>query len=494
MATLLTCVDVCDPYVPGMSGAEAGRGPALAALACERPDRLVLLVASPAADAAAALEAELARAYPRLAVEWAPIPLSDPALRERLSAVLAAESAGGALTVCVNAGPDVVRETWAHVVTRAPAARWVALRVGAGGAWSMEEAKPRAAADSANEAVVGWAVDSPRVQAQAPDLATACRRLGLRGEDPAFRAALDMAARLAPHPVPLLIQGETGTGKGLLAALIHEMSGRGRAPFVAVNCAALPETLVESILFGHRKGSFTGAAADQPGKFVLADGGTLFLDEVGELPLPLQAKLLRVLEDGVVEPLGAVRGTAVNVRVVAATHRDLRAAVADRSFREDLFFRLGYAQLLLPPLRARAGDIKDLALHQLTVLNRMQPIPRRFDASAIKRLEAHSWPGNIRELAHVVGRSVLLSDKSILQGPDLLIDPPPAVRVEASALPEIGAGFSLETYIADTRRLLIQRALDQAGGNKSKAARLLGISPQAVHAHLKQSDPTARPT
>lgn len=485
MAILITCVDEWDPYAPGLAGNSAGIGPTLTLLDRIPAKRLVLLSTAATPDQRAALEAELQKLYPALAVEWIPVSLTDPQLSSRLAAQLARCGGDDALTVCVNSGPDVVREVWPFVVKEAPATRWIAVHPAYGRATAgpvIVDDKPRAAA-KAREPILGYETDKLRLQA--PDLATACRQLGLRGENPAFKNVLEMAARLAPHQVPLLIHGETGTGKGLLAALIHEMSGRGRAPFVAVNCAALPETLVESILFGHRKGSFTGAGADQPGKFVVADGGTLFLDEVGELPLPLQAKLLRVLEDGVVEPIGAIRGTPVNVRVVAATHRDLKAAVADKTFREDLYFRLGYAQLVLPPLRARRGDIKLLALYQLTLLNRSLAAPRRIDASAVKRLEEHTWPGNIRELANVIGRSVLLSDKPVLQGEDLMIDPLPSARVEPSTLPEIGAGFSLETYVSDVRKALIRRAVEQAGGNKSRAARLLGISPQAVHKHLR---------
>lgn len=485
MATLLTCVDEWDPYVPGAKNDDSGFGPTLSLIKSSPPTRLILLSAAVTSNQAAALETALRELYPALATEWVSVPLSHPHLAERLGAELERCSASSPLIVCANSGPDAVQEAWSFVVDKAPSARWVAVRPNlTTGQAEITTEKPRRAA-RALEPLLDYEVDAPRMRA--PDLATACRQLGLRGEDPAFRRVLEMAERLAPHPVPLLIQGETGSGKGMLAALIHEMSGRARAPFVAVNCAALPETLIESILFGHRKGSFTGAGADQPGKFVLADGGTLFLDEIGELPLALQAKLLRVLEDGVVEPLGATRGTAVNVRVVAATHRDLRAAVVEKTFREDLYFRLGYAQLLLPPLRARRGDIKLLALYQLTQLNRSLPRPRRMDASAIKRLEEHTWPGNIRELANVIGRSVIFSDNPILTGDDIQIDPLPAARASATSLPEFGAGFSLESYLSDTRRALIQRALEQSGNNKSQAARLLGISPQAIHKHLRST-------
>lgn len=487
MATIITCLDACDPYAHGGAGRPDARGPTLRALDAIPSARLSILETTATPDARDALEIVLRESHPELATEWISLPL-DETLTGRLSEVLARGAMSGPLAVCVNSGPDIVRESWGSVAARFPNARWCKILPRADGSTDLRDEKPAPSAHVLNEPLLEYAADPHAVPP--PDLATACGRLGLRGEDPAFRAALDIAARLAPFPVPLLIHGETGTGKGMLAALIHELSGRGRAPFIAVNCAALPETLVESLLFGHRKGAFTSAATDQPGKFALADGGTLFLDEVGELPLALQAKLLRVLEDGVVEPIGATRGTPVNVRVIAATHRDLKCAVADRAFREDLFYRLGYAQLTLPPLRARRGDIKLLALHQLTLINRAIPSPRRLDASAVARLEQHTWPGNIRELANTIGRSALLCEKPVLQAADILIDPPPARAAAAAALPEIGAGFSLESYLTDLRRQLIRRALDQTGGNRSQAARLLGISPQAVHKHLRADPPS----
>ncbi len=482
MTTLVTCLDAMDPYAPGCDGRPAARGPALAALNAIPCSRMLILETAATADRRDALERALQSAHPDLAVEWRPLPL-DESLPDRLVEEVAGASSGNAVTVCLNSGPDAVREAWAFVAARHPRVRWIEIPPGAGTAPLREGPPPLPAASVRDRAA---AIELDERPPAVPDVFSACSRLGLRGEDPLFRATLDMAARLAPHPVPLLIHGETGTGKGLLAALIHELSGRARAPFVAVNCAALPDNLVESILFGHRKGAFTGAATDQPGKFALANGGTLFLDEVGELALPVQAKLLRVLEDGIVEPLGAARGLAVDVRVIAATHRDLRDAVAERAFREDLFYRLGYAQLVLPPLRARRGDIRIIALHLLTQLNRTLPAPRRMDASAVARLEQHTWPGNIRELANTIGRSALLCDKPVIQSADLLIEPAPARPIERNALPDIGAGFSLPAYLADLRRAIIRRALEQTGGKRSEAARLLGITPQAISKELRE--------
>lgn len=309
------------------------------------------------------------------------------------------------------------------------------------------------------------------------------RKVGLVGEDSALMREIERAAAVAAHPVPVLIQGETGSGKGVMARFVHELSDRRAGPFVAVNCAALPEQLVESLLFGHVKGAFTGAGADQAGKFAQADGGTLFLDEIGDLPVAQQPKLLKVLEDGVVEPLGASKGRRIDVRVIAATNRDLGAAVAAREFREDLFFRLSFARLTLPPLRERRGDIATLSLHILARFNVRLKRPRRMTTAAIKRLCASDWPGNVRDLENVVGRTALLSPHEEIDAGDLLFDLPSPTP--DPALPEPREGFSLEEHLDRLRRALIDRALEKAGGNRSAAARLLGLSPQAVHQHLK---------
>jgi len=313
----------------------------------------------------------------------------------------------------------------------------------------------------------------------APSLDKVLRRLGIRGEAPAFRRAVETAALLAPHRVPVLIQGETGTGKGVMARLIHALSDRSDGPMVPVNCAALPEKLVESTLFGHRRGAFTGAEADHTGKFRAADGGTLFLDEVGELPLEIQPKLLRVLEEGIVEAVGSTKGEKVDVRVVAATNRNLMAEVAEGRFREDLYYRLSFAGISLPPLRQRRGDIAALATHALHRLNQSLQLPRQLSPEAIRRLEASEWPGNVRELENVVGRSALLCRHDVIRPEDLLFEHP-AASAARSFLPEPRADFDLEAYLAEVRRELIQRALAQTEGNCSRAARLLGVSPQAV--------------
>lgn len=317
------------------------------------------------------------------------------------------------------------------------------------------------------------------------------RDLGLVYQHPRMRAALDIAVTLATHDTPILLQGETGTGKDLLATFVHRISHRRSHRLVAINCAALPETLAESILFGHRKGAFTGAHGTQKGKFELADGGTLFLDELGELSLKIQAKLLRVLEDHLVDPLGADQPTQVNVRILAATNRDLEQEVARGTFREDLYYRLRTGEIWLPPLRDRSGDVPAIALQLLARVNRSLRKPKSLSREALSYLSRQNWPGNVRDLQNVIERAAMLSANDILDTEDLRRfatgrrSASPFGAGQETPLPPLGDGFSLEKHLSEQRRLLMEAALREAGGNQSEAARLLGISPQAVHKFVK---------
>jgi transcriptional regulator with GAF, ATPase, and Fis domain len=312
-------------------------------------------------------------------------------------------------------------------------------------------------------------------------------QLGIVGDHPAMQRSLEMGAMLASSQAPILILGETGTGKELFARYIHRLSGRPRETFVAVNCAAIPEDLVESLLFGHKKGAFTGAINDQVGKFDTADKGTLFLDELGDLPLPAQAKLLRVLQDGLVEPIGQARAHKVDVRIVAATNRDLRKLVRQGKFREDLFYRMNVGEIQLSPLRERRSDIPKLALHILDRLNASLRRPKRLSAEALSRLQSHNWPGNVRDLENVIERSVRLCRHDVLDADDLLISEPVTFADPLDALPDPYEGFSLDEFLGSARKQMILRALEAAKGNQSQAARMLGITPQAVHKFLQQS-------
>ena len=319
------------------------------------------------------------------------------------------------------------------------------------------------------------------------EISTVIERLGIIGDHARFVAATQTAALLGSADVPVLIQGESGTGKEKIAQLIHAMSSRASAPLVTLNCATIPEALAESTLFGHRKGAFTGATENLQGKFEASDGGTLFLDEIAELRAEVQGKLLRTIEDGVVEPLGAARGRKVNVRLVAATNRDLRAAVSSGAFRKDLYHRLKVGEVRLPPLRERADDIPMLALHFLDDWNRRHRRPKRFAPETLAALRSHSWPGNVRELAHTVERAALLSKRDEILPEDAALEDEVAAG-EWGWLPEPQEGFSVENYLKEVRRRLFEGALEMAQGNQSKAARLLGISAPAVFKFLKGKD------
>jgi two-component system response regulator HydG len=294
------------------------------------------------------------------------------------------------------------------------------------------------------------------------------------GRSPTLHRTLEQAGRVAPHPdVTVLIGGETGTGKELLSRAIHYASPRAAAPFVEINCAAIPAALLESELFGHEKGAFTGAVAAKPGLFELAHGGTLFLDEVGNLPLELQPKLLRALEGREIRRVGGQVARRIDVRVIAATHVDLGAAVRRGEYREDLYYRLNVVALVLPPLRERDGDVELLAetfLVRLATRYGLPVPPLGPEARAL--LRTHRWPGNVRELRNAIERALVLS-------------PPGTLRAEEleSAVPTVGdgdqgatGGLPFPTHLAALNRAAAARMLELTGGNKSEAARRLGIS------------------
>jgi len=297
----------------------------------------------------------------------------------------------------------------------------------------------------------------------------------LVAESAAMRAALDLVARVAEHRTTVLITGESGTGKELIARAIHRASPRMAAAFVAVNCAAIPENLLESELFGHVRGAFTGAGSDKPGLFEQADGGTLLLDEIGELPLGLQAKLLRVLQDGEIRRVGDQRTRRVDVRVLAATARDLGADAGAGRFREDLYYRLNVVTIHLPPLRERPGDIAPLAHHFAARLGRRLGRPLSLAAAAVAWLEAQPWRGNVRELEHTIERAAVLTDKEILEPQDLREGPLPAPHAAGGEAGGVGSG-TLRDVVEAAEREAIAAALAASDGNRRAAAKQLGVS------------------
>ncbi len=311
--------------------------------------------------------------------------------------------------------------------------------------------------------------------------------------DPRMKKLLEMARAVADSRATVLISGESGTGKELFARFLHENSSRKNGPFVAVNCASLPEGLLESELFGHEKGAFTGAVARKPGKFELADGGTILLDEISEMDIGLQAKLLRVLQEGEVDRVGGKRPVPVDVRVVATTNRDLSQHIAEGKFREDLYYRLNVIPLKVPPLRERGGDVLLLAQHFLERFakeNHKEGLTLSPEAKEL--LASQKWPGNVRELMNTMERAVLLCQGQVITPQDFLLDDSawearegaPAAASVAAAAQDPLAG--LPTKLREAERILINRALDQTEGNRTHAAKLLGISVRTLRNKLNE--------
>jgi DNA-binding NtrC family response regulator len=315
----------------------------------------------------------------------------------------------------------------------------------------------------------------------------------LVGDDPSLRKLFASLQRAAATDTTVLLEGESGTGKELFARSLHALSPRAEAPFVAINCAAIPETLLETELFGHEKGAFTGAIARKPGKFEMAHRGTLFLDEIGDLPLPLQAKILRALEEKRFERVGGTVSVQVDVRLVAATNKGLKAAVAARRFREDLFFRLSVFPITVPPLRDRPGDIPLLARYFVERFCRdMNKKTLSLSPPALDDLQRYAWPGNVRELQNCIERAVILADGdailprhlnlSFVQSSPSEAPPDPWLQIDLSGT----LAEATRRAIAGVERVKIQAALREADGNRGRAAELLQVSYKALLLKLKE--------
>ncbi len=308
-------------------------------------------------------------------------------------------------------------------------------------------------------------------------------RIGeLLGKSGRMQEVFDLIERFAPSPAPVLITGESGTGKELVAKAIHFQSPRRNAPFVAMNCAAIPDSLIESELFGHKRGAFTDARADRDGLFVQANGGTLFLDEIGELSLGMQAKLLRAIQEREVRPLGSSKTERVDLRIVAATNRDLDRCIAEGFFRSDLFYRLNVLVIALPPLRARLEDVPLLAEHFLQkCASREGRTVRGFDPGAARALMDHDWPGNVRELENVVERAVLYAEKDLVSANDL----PQQVK-ERRPSDALSSAVARGLTLAELEREYILQVLAAEGGNKTRAAQRLGLDRKTLYRKLEE--------
>lgn len=495
MRVLVTFTGFHDPYSLGLVGEEQQAGPIISLVRARPFDHVVLISTVNVQKNTVATESALRELNPEMGVSVIDTVLSDPTDYAEILRVLrtkvrpALETLGSQidLSVAVASGTPQMHAAWLLVV----ASGEIPARI-------LHIRPPKfVTADKPLVSEVDLSLrDFPEVRsAKLSELGAAdiivdageiIRSLGIVGDHPKLTKALDMAATLASADVPILILGETGTGKELLARFVHMASGRPPDRFVALNCAAIPKDLAESILFGHRKGAFTGAISDQEGKFAQADGGTLFLDELGELSLDAQAKLLRVLQEGQVEPIGAGKPRNVDVRLIGATNINLPRAAKQGKFREDLYYRLNVGEIRLPPLRERRSDIPKLALAVLDRVNISLMQPKRLTTAALQRLQAYDWPGNIRDLSNVIERSARLVRSAVLDADDLMLGEPVGHADPLAALPEPTEGFSLEEFLTSARKQLVLRALEISKGNQSEAARLLGVTPQAVHKFLQK--------
>jgi transcriptional regulator with GAF, ATPase, and Fis domain len=312
------------------------------------------------------------------------------------------------------------------------------------------------------------------------------------GEDTKLRLVLQQLHRAAATDTTVLLEGESGTGKELFARALHALSPRADGPFVAINCAAIPDNLLETELFGHEKGAFTGAVVRKPGRFEVAHRGTLFLDEIGELPLALQAKILRALEEKRFERVGGTQSLHVDVRVVAATNRNLKQRVAERQFREDLYFRLSVFPIQIPPLRERTNDIVILARFFVDRFCRDLNKNLTLSAPALDELQAYPWPGNVRELQNSIERAVILCDGDTIHPRHLNLSfrPPQTVQAAASPWEQIDLGGTmaeaLRRVTAEVERRKLEQALREAAGNKARAADVLHVTYKTLLQKLKE--------
>lgn len=352
----------------------------------------------------------------------------------------------------------------------------------------VDDYLPKPFSDEELRHAVRTALDKVRQRREFETLGTVEAPDGLIGTSPAMQQVYRLIDRAASASVPVLITGESGTGKELVARAIHYRGARASAPFLAVNCAAIPESLLESELFGHIKGAFTGATARRDGFFVAANGGTLFLDEVGELSPLAQAKLLRTLQEKMVQAVGADSACAIDVRVIAATNKDLEGLARDGKFREDLFFRLHVLPIELPPLRDREGDVNLLFRHFLAeaALQGAVPEPQMTDA-AMEALRRYPWPGNVRELQNLAQRFVIFADAGVIDTVDL----PTVMRYVAAAPHSAAAATRPFRSLRDVELDHIRTVLESVAGNKTKAASILGIDRKSLREKLKATKPAA---
>jgi DNA-binding NtrC family response regulator len=492
LKVLLTFTGFHDPFSPSTATGEMRAGPILTVVAERSFDRVYLFSTPKAAEISEQTAAAITERHHGVTVEIMEVPLKDPTnylgilrqLRSHFKTINASHP-DAEYSISVSSGTPHMHACW---LLLAASGEIPATILQSTPPEFVPEGRPLVREIDIHQKdfpTITRPLDGPEfAEDDDSSIITACRELGIVGEDPAFRRALHEAFVYSQYDdFHVLLLGETGSGKEHFAQFIHHLGPRAGRPMVTVNCSSIPENLVESQLFGHKKGSFTGASSDHEGKFKSADRGVLFLDEVGELPLAAQAKLLRVLDQGEIEPVGSTKPVKVNVRVIAATHRNLREMVQAGTFREDLYQRFG-SSIAIPPLRSRKVDIPLLASHLLGAWNARHEHQKRLAPAAINELIRYPWPGNVRELRRVIQQSAMLASSKIIQPSDLRFEAP--LRTDPmSALPDPSDGFKVNEFLDEIKLHLIQRALELGGGVQARAAKLLGITPQAINQFLK---------
>lgn len=514
---LLTFTGFHDPYSLGLIDDDEQPGPILTLTGEKRFSRIVLFATPRTTESTAATRKALLERQKGLVVEIRPLALDDPTdytaitqlLRQHLSEVQSSLP-DHTFFVSVASGTPQMHACWVvllrdgvfpaqilHVrpprfvtadrplvtlidLTKSLPAPDKSFRSTLSESKARHEMSTPFAEDLASRRDI-VPVDMPHAR-----LEIARQKLNIVGDHPKMREVLERVEMAAPTDMNVLILGETGTGKELIALLIHELSERAGRPFVPLNCGAISKDLIESTLFGHAKGAFTGAIHNHAGKFEEANGGTLFLDELGELLPETQVKLLRVIEDGIVHPVGAKTSKKVDVRVVAATNQDLQQSVAQGTFRGDLYYRLNTVRLDIPPLRDRTTDIPKIALFLLDDINKMLRRPKRLSREALVHLTKYPWRGNVRELRNVLTQSAMFCIKDVIDEDKLLYGDKTTNSKLLGSLPEPEEGFDINTYLNSIRKHLFERAISIAGGNQSKAGRLLGVSAQAVNKFVNE--------
>lgn len=480
-----------DPFTYTKAGVRLD-GPILNLLKEKNDFAKFILFSSGLDEQAEETQKAIGERHPRILVEVHPLDITDPthypdilnALRPAL-ATCCPPDLGSEYNICVSPGTPQEHACWLLMAASGEiTAKILQVRqlkdIGKGQPL-VREIEPRG---PEFPDVIPRARMEEVPEISAGEMEQAIREAEIVGKDRAFLKALEEAGRFAQYDrTPILILGETGTGKELFAKYIHKIGKRAGKKFFAENCSALPEHLVESMLFGYVKGAFTGADEDREGKFHAAHEGTLFLDEIGDMPLAAQAKVLRVLNDGQVTRVGARDPEVVDVQIIAATNKDIYQAMEEKVFRSDLYHRLGEAVIFLPSLAERRGDIPLLAQELLRQCNQAFNKTAVLAQDALAYLQRLPWPGNIRELKNVIYRSVKLAKKNILSPDDIKLDRPQICGAVRN-IPEPHEGFSISQYLTEIRNQIIDRALEIAGNNQSRAATLLGISSQAVSQHV----------